>query len=304
MSRPFDERNFNHMSVQEIVTVAGEQSTQYPPREDKYSIIKFTETTNPELAELAWEIHDVGYKDDAGFLKKSAVIETIDKSRGPNTDYYVATNPLKPSTDQATLRKINVPEGDTYQALPAYQLCKPNLSAEGIQTLEGLHEQGAQIKEIAAMAKRESASPLAVHELIRDIIQEAQGDKDEVWFFSIVTGTFKSLTDTYGKRNFEVIGADTPIEDSQVKNGIEVRPTIVRPSEFIDNILLDYADEVAKGDAANQVALKRFTRSIMFLTEGLTPVQMSEAVLQFRTDVLSAASGALAAKAEITTEVK
>lgn len=260
------------------------QDVTINPRSDKYLHGKFTEYESPESAELAWRIHAQGYR-AMGFVKDEAITpegflaDGIDHSRGTDTDYYLAINPAK-ETDMATMRIINLPVGGTYKDLPAYQVSQHRLSPEGHNTLVNIENQDIRLKEIAALSRTEQASPLAVHELFRRVIHEAQG-KGEVWFFSVVSSTFTSLTKTMGEESFTVIGEDVPIDDDRVSEAVALRPALFYPDTFLDTLCRSYLNA---GDREKI----RLRRSLIFFTEGLEDSRLSDLVLKTKQELLAA----------------
>ncbi|MDB5186448.1 MAG: hypothetical protein JWL85_971 [Candidatus Saccharibacteria bacterium] len=254
-----------------------------PPRGDAFRHVRVTEASNPELVMEAWRVHAEGYY-SVGFVNKDAITKEgfmasdIDKARGPYVDYFLAVNP-EDDSERATMRKINLSEGGTYKDLPAYQLCKDKLSPMGIALLESMQNQDVRLKEIGALARTPNTSPIAVHEMFRDAIQEALG-KNEVWFFSIVSTTHKTLAKSFGEKNLRVIGEDVPLEDERVNEGIALKPTIVRPDDFIDNMLTAYLEAKT---APERIRLKR---SLLFFTDGLDSRHMSEQVFTTRQTML------------------
>lgn len=254
------------------------------PRSDAYYHALTNETDNPELAHEAWRIHAEGYE-AMGFVHESAVTpegyltQDIDKARGPQVDIYLALNPDKHG-DGGAMRKVNLLPFETYRDLPAYKLCKEHLSPEGRALLDEAEDNGMGIKEIGALARSKNSHPIAAHELFREAIHDAIG-KDEAWLFSIVSTTCESLEKSFGKNNFISIGTDTPIIDSRVKEGIVLRPILLYPDTFIDNILTSF--EEASGPASKT----RLLRSFMFFTEGLRKDQLSDRAYKARLQLAS-----------------
>lgn len=244
-------------------------------RANKYVHFRFNENTHPALALESWRIHAEGYH-AMGFVTADAILpdgtlpEDIDKSRGENTEYLMTINPER-ANDCATLRKINLAEGGTFEDLPAYQFLKDGLSPEGIALLRGIDHQDNRLKEMAALARTQRAKPLAIYELMRDILHDGI-EKDEIWFFSLVSSTYTILTKSFGEKNFQVIGENVGIDDARVSDSISLTPSVVRPDEFLGNILEAY-------DATDEVAEKtRLLRGFLFLSEGLPASLMTEEV--------------------------
>ena len=263
---------------------------------DQFVHLEFTEQDNPALAEAAWRTHARGYF-EAGFLTEDAIdpdtgfLPTdIDKSRGPNTDYYLAL--ADDGTYAATMRKIKVAPEETYRDLPAYQLCKDNLSERGAARLDDLEAAGTEIVEISGMAGK---TPMAVFETIRTAMHKAIG-RDEVWLFSIVSSTYDSLARSWSADNLPVLGEDTPLIDPRVKDGIRLRPAMLDPNTFNDNLLAAYQSAETGPEKA------RLLRSFEFFTDGLRADQMSLPVLQARRELLAAKEARRSHLAVVTTE--
>ncbi len=260
----------------------GDLREYFPPRIDTYNIERFTESENPFAAVQAWKIHYQGYH-DSGFVHTSAANEhgyladSIDKSRGPHTDYLLAKNPDN-AEDVATMRKINLAEGESYRALPAYGLSKGAITPEGQALLDWLEEQGAEIKELAALARAPNSNPMGAHELFREVIQAANGTQ-EVWLSTIVSTTCLSLMQSFGQRNFLSIGDNVSLDDNRVVEGIELSPVVIPAGNFIHNVALGYIEAVQSG---NRLAVRSLGRSLVFLTAGLPydglPPEVAESV--------------------------
>jgi hypothetical protein len=245
-------------------------------RHDAYDHYKVTEASSPDMVDVSLRIHAEGYY-DMGFVDADAImpngtmVPSLDKSRGPYTDYYVALNPDHTKRDAATMRKRHLPMGGTFKDLPTYDFCAPYLTPGGKGYLEGLENQDVRLKEIAGMAKTRGANPLGVFEVIRSTIQEAS-ETDEVWFFSIVSDTLGSLQKSFGVTNFRIIGNGVALGDTRVNDKVSLVPTIVTPSEFVGNVLADYKK------SENAVERRILQRSFLFLADGMPESAMSKEV--------------------------
>lgn len=252
-------------------------------RNDRYVHETVTEQSDPETVRESWRIHAEGYH-TAGFVSDDAITvdgslaEAIDKSRGEHTDYYIARNPDNPE-DVATMRKVNLAVGETCEDLPAFQLCKDGLTQESLSFLENLKDPDTRLKEISALAITSKGSPIGAHEIFRRVIQEALG-KNEVWLFSIVSSTYSSLAKNFSELNLRVIGDDATIDDPRVSKEISLKPVIVNPNRFIDNLLISFYN------AENAIDRTRYKRSFLFFTDGLDREQMSSRVYDARQGLL------------------
>lgn len=247
-------------------------------RLDSYRIRDFSETSDYGLAMQARRIHGEGYVAE-GFVKPSALDADgmlpadIDKARGDNVRYYLSTGwDVDQSSaftiEGATMRKISIPEGGNLDNLPAYQLCRGYLEPEYADYLESIDDPTL-IKELAALARTRHASPLAVFELFRDALQEAQ-ESGEVWFFSIVSRTYDTLADNFGSNAIKCIGSPVSFNDERINQGITLVPALVQTDLFIDEIRrsIELSDNVREQ--------KQLRRSFMFFTEGLPANALSD----------------------------
>lgn len=284
------------VSYEAPLSVAPVEALQ-PKEGDRYWHVSFFEQEAPDLAVEAQRIHAEGYR-AMGFVTEDAIEEDktlsadIDKARGPNVEYFLATKSedATDADDRAALRKVHLTQGQTYEDLPAYSLSKDKLSDLGQAYLRAV-SYSADLKEIGALARTKDAHPMAVHELFREIVQGAQG-KNEVWMMTVVSTTYASLVGSFGSKNFILIGDNIPLDDSRVGDQIELKPAIVQPAEFIDNILASY------NAAATLQEKLRLQRSFMFMTEGLPPHKMSEEVFHARQELLKERDAAQAKRNE------
>jgi hypothetical protein len=234
------------------------------PRQDIYQHMEATVDVDPLLVDRALKVHTEGYL-SMNFVGPDAVgsdgylVEGVDKSRRPNTLYYLALNPNQ-AEDAATMRKVSLSTGETYTNLPTFDTCSQSLTREGMRLLE--ETPVSQLKEIAGLARTRAADPSSVYEIIRNAIHRAVGH-NEIWFFGIVSTTYESLVKRLGTKNLQVIGEDVPINDSRVNPDIKLRPTIVRPDEFVLNIFREY---VESSEYREKV---RFLKTFQYFSEGL-----------------------------------
>lgn len=245
-------------------------------RVGQYRIDRFVEDTRPELVAEAWRVHAEGYV-DMGFVLPWAVIDgalpgDIDKARGPNVDYYLATTWAPDATlnlveQKSTMRKINIPSGEGLEALPAYRLSVDHLYPEYRDMLESLESSGIRLKEIAALSKASNTTPVAIFEVLRAAYQEALG-KDEVWFFSIVSTTFSSLSDNFGTDAIRQIGRPIVFDDARIDSRVSLVPGMVVIEQFLDGIQYAYEQSVDPRESA------RLGRSFLFFAEGLSDDQI------------------------------
>ena len=236
------------------------------------------------MTQLAWKIHAEGYR-TMGFVKSDAVTDegyldgAIDKARGESVDYYIAARPNdeSESLDAATLRKISLASGSTIDRLPAYQLCKDALYPEGEEYLRSIESPSERIKEIGAMARTEVASPLAVFELLRNSVHESLG-RQELWFFSIVSSTYDTLSENFGSHALRQIGEPISINDQRVNKDIVLIPAVADIDQFFANIYTAVLEEQLPGRRLKKM------RSLLFFTDGIVDAALDESISLARSD--------------------
>ena len=264
-----------HASPESLKVCTPEDNT----RQDRYIHFRFNGEEFPLAREEAWRIQAEGYR-SMGFVTGKAIDERgflypeIDKSRGiPGSEYYIVISDAE-EDDRATLRKVPPRPFCDYTSLPAYESTKDTLYPLGKKLLENLHLAGNDIKEISALAKTEHASPLAIFELFREIIQDAH-TKNEVWFFSVVSTTFSALVKNMGKCSFTVIGGDVNLDDPRVNPDITLRPALFMPGPYYQNLMADIKS------AKDYSSRKRLIASLEFFSEGLRDPKLTEQISTF-----------------------
>lgn len=224
-------------------------------------------TQSQSLVALCRRIHAESYR-LAGFINEAAinpetgfVVDDLDKSTGASTEYLLGLH-AGGNNSAVTMRKCHLGPTDDYTALPSYRMVAGSLSAPGLEELQSIGCQGTRLKEIAALGRSQNATPQALNELLRNAIQESLGRK-EVWFFSMVTGTYDYIARVLGRDNLLTLGADVPLVDPRVMPGILLRPALSHIDNVLENLLDDY--EKARSD----VERHRLRKSFLYFTEGL-----------------------------------
>jgi hypothetical protein len=274
------------------------------PRVDHYEIRLFTEESDPDLAELAWAMHAVGYE-KMHLVKPIAVDpvsgkfgDGIDKSRGPSVDYRIAVRPddnavavlsaleADPSAlhrvgslDAATMRKVHIPFDGSIDDLPGYKLCKEKLYPWGEEYLRSIEDPQAHIKEISALTPTSEKSKAGVYELIRDAIQDAQRKK-EIWFCSIVSTTNRALSRDFGPGVMVQIGEEVAIDDPRVSDDIKLVPVAIDIDKLIGRTYDNYLTEI------DPVAKEKNRRSFLYFSAGLDESKLDRQLMIARDRML------------------
>jgi len=246
-------------------------------RGDLYAHVSGFEGRNPEIVEAALATHAKGYCQDMRFVTPAAIdlyghiAPDIDHARGPNVEYFIATDPNNPDENRATMRIIHLDEGQTVEELPAFQVTKEALSPEGealIRSVEAIH-----LKEIAALAKTNHDAATGLFEIVRKAIHRSIGSGD-TWFFSIVANTHDSLGKRMAARSFTVLGEDVPIIDDRVDaEQVRLRPVTLRPDDFFDHMADAIQNPTSEED--NPKAISNLVKGFMFFTNGIEADKIS-----------------------------
>ena len=263
-----------------------------PERLDGLVFLHFTEDTNSELAIRARRVHASGYE-SMGFVSNSAIdidgslSDDIDHARGETVEYYLGVEPaeddMTETFDRATLRKISIPSGGSLDDLPAYSLCKNSIYNHELAALQSIEQPDKFVKEIGALARSPEAGPMATFEVLRDALHDSLGN-GELWFFSIVTSTYASLADNFGKKAIRQIGEPVALNDPRVSDRVELVPAVVDIDSFLKNIL-----EAAELESSRSKQ-HRLLRSFSFFSEGLTNSELTDELIAAREVINSQSS--------------
>lgn len=253
---------------------------------ERYYIETFSEVENPEGALRAQQIQGESYV-AAGFVYPSALDqwgrldETLDRSRGPNITYKLATaidaDPSDTQKDQASLRINSIPTGGRLDDLTEYKYCKNVMSIETELSLRQLiAERGTEsVKGIAALSKTNEAHPTAPFELIRDILQEAIRDEtNETWLITFARPAYEAIKKNFGDRAMHQIAEPVAVDvgDDRTNDELRLVPCVIRPCEVLDGLVQDIREET---DDRRRMSL---VRSLYFVADGLKEEEMSQSV--------------------------
>lgn len=263
-----------------------------PERLDNLVFLHFTEDTNPELAIRARRVHASGYE-SMGFVSNSAIdidgslSDDIDHARGETVEYYLGVEPvgddMTETFDRATLRKISIPLGGSLDDLPAYSLCKNSIYNHELVAIQSIEQPYKFVKEIGALARSPEAGPMATFEVLRDALHDSLGN-GELWFFSIVTSTYASLADNFGKKAIRQIGEPVALNDPRVSDRVELVPAVVDIDSFLKNILEAAELEISRPRQ------HRLLRSFSFFSEGLANSELTDELIAAREVINSQSS--------------
>lgn len=269
-----------------------------PPRVDSFEIHHFNEENDVTAVRKAHEIHAESYV-DSGFVHANALVEVnplngkgvlpddIDKARGLNVQYTIATSRTptldimtgKEIENMSSWRLIDIPEGHTREALPAYGLAKGALTPEGEQYLKEIDENpNYRLREIAALSRTKNGSAAGIFEIMRDGIHQAMG-KNEVWFFSIVDTTYGSLCKYFGDDGIRQIGDPVPINDSRVNPDVRLVPAVTDANTFIQSV----AESALRSSGREQQSQMG---TFIFFTDGLSDKEIGPDLSNLRRHVL------------------
>lgn len=259
------------------------ESTHHSPkgRGDNFEYQILTESSHPELAVAAQQIHASGYIAE-GFVNENAVESNgtlspdIDKARGDNVQYYVGfeVNEAGEREAKSTIRKISIPFGGTIEDLPAFQLADGKFYPEELKYLRNLPQPHRSLKEISAFAHTASPRLQPGREILREILQDARGS-GEVLIFTMVEPNFNALVRSFGRDMMHQIGDPVPLNDPRVEDGLRLVPAMVDADLFLDQIRASALDETNSPQARHA-----YKRSLVYLTEGLVRADMSDEVAE------------------------
>lgn len=264
-------------------------NTLTPFFDDRFQHIQFTELDNPDLAFVAQVVQAKSYRAE-GFVNDAAIDEDgrlapdIDKARGPNVIYYLASeqspDDLTGTPEKASsLRVQELEPGMTFRDFPGYVLSEDRLHPETEIVFDAFTQRGHEIKEIGALSRTPESERLATFEVIRAAMQDSFG-KGEVWFFTMVGTTYDSLVRRWGDDNLVPIGEDIKFDDPRVKEDVSLKPLILIPDDFLGNLRNEY--EQAKTTKAKI----RYAESLVYFSDGLEAESLDDEFLSTRADAI------------------
>ncbi len=251
----------------------------------RYDIEHFKESENLEKALRAQQIQGESYV-TAGFVYPDGLDEygrlqpDLDRSRGENVTYFLATPKnadFRNIHKQASVRVVDIPEGGNLNSLAAYRYSAGSIAPEHEATLKThieIHGVSS-VKEIAALAKTDAASSDASYELLREITQQAiRRNNDELWLMTIAPNAYRSLMASFGPEAIMRVGGKVAVDegDSRTSDELRLSPVIVSPCSGPDSILNSFKR------ADLPAVRERLFKSLLFITDGLRPEELSEEV--------------------------
>lgn len=281
------EQSHDHLPKSTIGTIDGalKERREIEHQFELYSIQTFTEKDNPEGAFRAQQIQGDSYVEaefifETGLDEHGRLLPELDRSRGDEVVYKLATSIHGDPLDQAALRILPLPEGGLEQ-MAAYKYCKNDLFNGAKEALEAhVAEFGPDsLKEIAALSKAENAGKLSSFELIRNIVQEAvRDDTNEAWLITFAKPAFDAIQKNFGPRSLTQIGSPVQVDvgDPRTSDKLRLIPTVIKPCNVLDGLLLDIDD--AEDDLDQKLRLQT---TFMFLSDGLKDSEMSDAVVDY-----------------------
>lgn len=192
------------------------------------------------------------YKEE-GLLKSSAKRE--DDIRGHNVEIIALVN-SDTGAPVASLRKIHAIHTGGVEGLPSYlKFADANAFSESGLNLLKDRAAGRAIVEIGALWKdREYKNDTALA-LYRKALQESIA-KNELWFMGIVTSAYMGLLRTFGPQVVRDIGSPIPVNEEGASEKVRIRPCIVDPATFYDDLMDQVGDLKAKGDYAARLSIE------------------------------------------------
>lgn len=244
----------------------------------------FSEADDPQGAFRAQQIQGESYV-EAGFVHPEALDEygrmlpELDRSRGENVTYFVATSVDNPA-DQASVRIIDIPTGGDLRDLAAYRYSDGAIYEEYELFLQDHFKKygASSIREVAALSKTTSASPLSSYELLREITQQAiRRNSNEIWIMTLAPRAFRSVMASFGPDAIVKIGSEVSVDENDTRTSDELRlsPVIVNPSGGPDSILRAAIAE------SNPKLKSRLVDSLLFIIDGLNDDEISSDIKEF-----------------------
>jgi hypothetical protein len=257
------------------------EGVRRPERDDKYVHTYFTESSHPELVLPARQVHATSYVSERfvhpGALEADGTLSgEIDKARGSNVHYYlgVEVDEKGHAIARATVRKIDIGFGQTFEDLPAYKLAKDTFYPEALDFLKGIPHPQRTLKEISAFGNTPEVKGMAGLEAIRNLLQDGI-DSRETWVFTMVEKSFKTLQRFFSPAMMQQIGEPFAIDDPNVSPDIRLVLGMVDTNKFLQQILESHEAETTERTKAF------YKEGLLYLTQGLSEREMGEDVAAF-----------------------
>lgn len=249
-----------------------------------FEIVSCTERSNPQAAFRAQQIQGESYV-ASGFVHESGLDEygrlqpELDRSRGDNVAYYLATS-KRDSHVQAAVRVVGVPEGGTLHDIAAYRHSVNVMRPEYREFIEQYEQRmDGKVQEVAALSNTGGPASVGSFELIREVFQRAiRDDSPNLWIITFAPVAYKSIRNRFGDRVVECISAES-IEvdkgDNRTSSELRLTPVVVQTDKVLDNLLLSIEEAPSARHAVP------FAATLHFMADGLGEDELPSRVREF-----------------------
>ncbi|MBE7323608.1 hypothetical protein IEQ44_02945 [Nocardioides sp. Y6] len=245
------------------------------PKLGDYRVHRFGESARPALAFRAQQIQGESYVAE-GFLLPSALTpdgrlrEGLDHTRGPHVTYFLAESFARPGRFEAAARRV--PSRGDLESLPAVRRVAVALDRHGHALLESVAPE--RVVEVAALARTQTARPVACFEVMRAMWQRAVvRDSEDLWLSSVSPRAFASMRRQFGPHCVRRVGRPVPVRsgDRRVNESLALTPMAIEPPRVLDALTRTL------GEATTTAQRWRYARSLAFLCDGLPADLVPEA---------------------------
>lgn len=249
------------------------------------------EPRSKEILRVARLTHAQGYVAE-GLATSDAIIrggvlrKEIDKwSHLSKATCYLAQNGTEPY-DAATAKTIPV---DHVEELPTFHLFADRGGVGVFGDLEELVVSGSgKVMELGALSKSKEAHETrrsqgvatVIRALLRDTLRLSEGDLQSTIYCSMVEESRQGLAKSISAANLTPVGSPVVLEPTRYRPATTLVPIIINPQEFVPNIFAAHTGALRRGDTKGTIA---YLKSLIFFTEGLTPDEVGEEILEYRT---------------------
>lgn len=212
---------------------------------NRLRIVSFYDMGDPAYAALTEKVVAGRLREyqSHGLLEPDAKRDDI---RGPHVEFMAVLN--EEGEVVASLRKIHA-TGINLSALPSFQkfIGENALDPEGSATLFDHAEPNRAVVEIAGLWKNDDYDTGVKIELYKAAMQDSIA-RDELWFMGIVQAEYAGLLRSYGKHVVHTLGHQVEVKGEGATSGVRLRPVMVEPRTFYDDLAAEMRDASAAGD--------------------------------------------------------
>ena len=268
------------MAVKEKINNPGELTELRNITVGSFLVRRFTESTNPELVEVAQRIHAYDYL-ISGYVSEDAIIDgklrsEIDTARGDTVTYYLGQECGDDDNKASTIRKKYIAPDGSIEDLSAFENSIGSLYAGEEDVLRShISKFGAQsVVEVGALARACGSKSSVSMKLIRTAVHDAvRENPHERWMILFADPAYRSMERFYGPTVARRIGHEAIVSSgkSYINDKLSFIPSVIEPANVLDTL----AQEASSPDLDSRTRSKRL-QAFKFMSEGAEDIVLGD----------------------------